>query len=252
MVQLRRLCWRRRLTQGWIPEGAECLQFLFALLLGQCKKDVWQGRMQHRCVWEVCSLYTMGHVPLWIKISPARDLLLLFQSPKEDRTPLDINAPLQWKEKWEEKTSCPLAHLLLHRNTQGQFNTDLHHFERWRDKENITHRTGMDSCPLPLLWELPSPTRSRNSPWGRSPAQREMLKLSRCILHLLTNICWHPIQLCWKQSTLPSLIHYEANHHPWESWAPLNQNCAWGAAPANSGHQVFYSPKTCTALKGLW
>lgn len=110
----------------------------------------------------------------------------------------------------------------------------------------------MDSCPLLLLWELPSPTRSRNSPWGRSPAQREMLKLSRCILHLLTNICWHPIQLCWKQSSLPSLILYEANHHPWESWAPLNQNRAWGAAPASSGHRVLYSPKTCTALKGSW
>lgn len=98
----------------------------------------------------------------------------------------------------------------------------------------------MDSCPLLLLWELPSPTRRRNPLWGRSPAQREMLKPSHCILHLLTNISWHPILLCWKQSSLPSLILYEASHHPRQSWAPLNQNRAWGAAPAKGGHNVLH------------
>lgn len=155
-----------------------------------------------------------GQIPLWIKISPARDLLLLFQSAKEDRTPLEENAPLEWREKWGERKGCPFAYLLPHRDTQGQFNIDLYHSERGRDKENITHRKGMDSCPLLLLWELPSSTRSRNSLWGRSPAQRGSLKLSRCILHLLTNICWHPIQLCWKQSSLQPQKLCEASPLP--------------------------------------
>lgn len=195
----------------------------------------------------------MGQIPLWTKISPARDLLLLFQSAKEDKTPLEINVPLEWKEEWGGKKRLSLFMSTASQLHAGvQCNTDLYHFERWGDKENITHRKGMDSCPFLLLWKLPSPTRSRNRLWQRSPAQRETLKPSHCILHLLTNISWHPIWLCWKQSSVPSLILYEANHHPWQSWAPWNQNQAWGAALAKGGHNVLHSLKTCTALNGLW
>lgn len=35
-------------TTSQIPEGAEYLQFLFASLLGWCKRAAWHGRMQHR------------------------------------------------------------------------------------------------------------------------------------------------------------------------------------------------------------
>lgn len=46
------------ITITGIPEGAEYLQFLFAFLLGQCKRAVWQGRKQHRYVWD------HGQIPL--------------------------------------------------------------------------------------------------------------------------------------------------------------------------------------------
>lgn len=96
------------------------------------------------------------------------------------------------------------------------------------------------------------PTRIRNSLWGKEPSTEGNVTTITLHSHFLTDICWHLIQLCWKQSSLPPLILYEANHHPWQSWAPLNQNRAWRADPANSGHQVLYTLKTCTALKDLW
>lgn len=156
--------------------------------------------------------------------------------------------PYNEEKSGEEKTSCPFAHLLPHRDTQGQFNTDLHHFERWRDKENITHRTGMDSCPLLLLWELPSPTRSRNSPWGRSPAQREMLKQSCCILHLLTNICWHPIQLCWKQSTFAIINTLWGKSSPLRELSSFESELCLRGSPCQQRTPSFVQSKDLHSL----
>lgn len=113
------------------------------------------------------------------------------------------------------------------------------------------HHTEERDGQLPIAVALGAPISNQEQKFSLekepSVVKNTTLHSSSSNKYLLTSI-----QLCWKQSSLPSLILYEANPHPWQSWAPLNQNGAWGAAPANSGHEDLYSLKTCTALKGLW
>lgn len=107
----------------------------------------------------------------------------------------------------------------------------------------MSHTMGMDGCPLPLLLGAPFSKQVWESSPGRSPAQRETLKLSYCILHLLLNISWYHIQLCLKQSSLPSLILMRPTITPDRAELLQIWNCAWRAASANSGRKILHRLK---------
>lgn len=133
--------------------------------------------MQHRCILrEVCSLYTMGQIPLWTKISPARDLLLLFQSAKEDKTPLEINAPPEWKEEWGGKKGCPISCLLLHSYTQG-FSVILTYITLKGEETRRTSHTERDGqLPIAAALGAPVSNQEQESSLAKEPSTEGNVK----------------------------------------------------------------------------
>lgn len=84
---------------------------------------------------------------LWIKISPARKLLQLFLSAKDDKTPQETHARDQ---KQGEKKIVPPAYIYFLGTQQGRCNTDLYRFETWGDKQNITTQDGDGQLPTAI------------------------------------------------------------------------------------------------------
>lgn len=73
---------------------------------------------------------------LWIKVSPARNLLQLFLTAEEDKMPRERNAHSQ--KQGGKKKVVPAVHVYSLGTQQGRCNADLYHSETREDKQNVT------------------------------------------------------------------------------------------------------------------